>query len=69
MEMHCCESSSISEIGHDGNTLRVKYKHGGLYEFQGVTAEQFSGLKGAKSIGKHFHAMGLKPGEKVTEKR
>lgn len=60
MQMHSVESSSISEVGHEGNTLRVRYKNGGVYDFQGITSMQFSHLKEAKSIGKHLHGLGLK---------
>ena len=68
MEMQSCESSSIEAVGHDGKTLRVKYKSGGTYDFHGVTADQFKDLLAAKSIGKHLHGMGLKTGLKHNPK-
>lgn len=67
MDMHPVESSSISAIGHKDGVLRVKYKNGGLYNFYGVTAEEFHHLKGAKSIGKHLNRMKI-PGRKHVEK-
>lgn len=59
MEMHQVESSNISEVGHAGDTMHVKYKNGHTYSFNGVSAEDFKKLKSAKSVGKHLNGMGL----------
>ena len=48
------ESSQIAEIGHDGSTLAVKFKGGGVYHYPDVTAEQFEAFQKAGSHGKHF---------------
>lgn len=68
MKMLSCDSSGVSEIGHKGDVLRVRYKSGGLYEFKGVTADDYQRLRGAKSIGKHLHTMKLQGGKQVHEK-
>lgn len=67
MQMHCCDSSSVEEIGHKNGVLRVKYKSGGTYDFHGVSEAQFHELKGAKSVGKHLHGMGLSAGKRHKE--
>lgn len=58
MKMYPVESSQVQEIGHDPatNTLAVRFKSGGLYHYADVTAEQFSGLQKAKSVGAHLNA-------------
>lgn len=50
------ESSQIAEIGHDGSTLAIKFKSGGLYHYPDVTVEQFEAFQKAESLGKHFGA-------------
>lgn len=47
----------MKAIGHEGDKLRVQFKHGGLYEYQGVTAEEFAALLAAESVGKAYHAL------------
>ena len=56
--MQPVESGAIAELGHDpaSNTLRVKFKNGGVYEYHNVTAEKHQALMGSDSIGKHFAA-------------
>lgn len=58
MQMHPVKSSNIEAIGHDADskTLHVRFKSGGLYAYHGVTAEQFTALQSAPSVGKHIHA-------------
>jgi len=48
------ESSQIAEIGHDGSTLAIKFKSGGVYHYPEVTVEQFEAFQKAESAGKHF---------------
>ena len=50
------KSSQIAEIGHDGSTLAIKFKSGGVYHYPDVTAEQFEAFQKAESHGKHFGA-------------
>jgi len=51
--MQPVKSAAISQIGHNGDTLRVKFNSGQTYDYQ-ATTEQFSALVSAESIGKHF---------------
>lgn len=53
--MHKVESSNISEIGHEGTTLTVKFSNGGTYEYDGVPAEMLGKILTAESPGKFFH--------------
>lgn len=54
MEMIDVKSSQISAIGHDGNTLRVRFKNGSEYDYSGMSPEAFNEFLGAESIGSHF---------------
>ncbi len=49
------KSSQIAEIGHDGDTLAVRFKHGGTYHYHGVSADEYEKLKRAESIGSYLH--------------
>lgn len=57
MNMKPVTSSNISEVGHDPetNTLHVKFKNGGHYMYNGVSADEHDALLAADSIGSHFH--------------
>lgn len=63
--MCACKSSQISEIGHHGDTLAVKFKGGSVYHYPDVTATQFADLQKAESIGKALNA--FKVGRKFTK--
>ena len=68
--MCSCKSSQVSEIGHcpTTNTLAVRYKHGGtLYHYPGITAEQFTALQKAESVGSHLGKHIKVPGHKFTK--
>jgi len=56
MEMKPVDSSNITEIGHDPSTkkLRVRFKNGGLYEYDDVPAEAHGAFVNAESVGSHF---------------
>ncbi|MFZ5783984.1 MAG: KTSC domain-containing protein [Pseudomonadota bacterium] len=60
-------SSNIEAIGHDGQTLAVKFRNGGLFHYPGVPASEYEAMLRAESIGKHFHAniRGKFPGTKA----
>lgn len=47
-------SSSVRAAGFDAGsgTLAVQFKNGRTYHYEGITAEQYSSLVGAKSVGK-----------------
>lgn len=57
-------SSNLSAIGYDAQTkiLRVRFKSGGLYEYQNVSPELHSALMRAESKGgflaKHVKSIG-----------
>lgn len=64
------KSSFIESIGHEGDTLEVALKDGGLYKYTGVSRETYDSLIEAESIGKVFREQVLKGGfevEKVEE--
>ena len=61
-------SSNISSVGHEGDTLQVTFKHGGTYEYSGVSKDAFNKLVNAPSVGKHLNAMGIK-GVKLEPKK
>lgn len=56
MNMQPVTSSQIAAVGHDPetNTLRIEFKKGGVYEYEGVSAEEHQALIGAESIGRYF---------------
>lgn len=56
MTMQPVDSSSVSHIGHDGNTLHVTFKGSGkTYAYPCVTVNDFNALRAAKSVGKHLN--------------
>ena len=58
------KSSMIESLAHNGsNTMQAKFKGGAVYEYQGVTPDQFHALKHSASVGKHLNSM------KVTGRR
>lgn len=68
--MSACKSSQVAEIGHDPatNTLAVRFKHGStLYHYPGITAEQFTALQKAESVGAHLGKHIKTPGHKFTK--
>lgn len=48
--MAAVKSSQIESIGHQGDTLAVKFKSGGVYHYPGVTAGDYNALRNAESI-------------------
>lgn len=57
MERTPVASSNIASVGHDPetNTLEVEFKNGGVYQYEGVSADEHGALASADSIGSHFH--------------
>lgn len=51
-------SSNIHGLSYDpaGKRLTVHFKNGGIYHHHGVKPDEFADLKGAESVGKHYHA-------------
>jgi hypothetical protein len=50
------QSSSITSIAHEGDTLELVFRSGARYRYHGVSAEQCEALRAAKSVGGHFAA-------------
>jgi len=59
IHMKSVESSMISHIGYDQETrtLRIRFHKGSNdYEYPDVPVEEYEVLRGAPSIGSHFHS-------------
>lgn len=54
--MQPVQSSNIDSIGHNNESLFVKFKNGNMFHYAGVLLKDFEALIGAESIGKHFAA-------------
>lgn len=55
------KSSQVESIGHQGDTLAVKFKSGKtVYHYHGVSAAQFTALQAAESVGKALGAIKAK---------
>lgn len=48
-------SSNIARIGHDGNTLFIKFNSGKDYRYPGVPEVVYQHLATAESVGQTFH--------------
>lgn len=64
--MSAVKSGQIESIGHEGDTLAVKFKSGGTYHYHGVSADDFTKLQKAESLGSHLHAH-IRPKFKFTK--
>lgn len=51
-------SSNISAVAHDekDKVLRVWFNNGAVYDYVSVPRSTYTGLIGAESAGKYFHA-------------
>ena len=56
MEMIPVKSTHIEAIGHEGTTLTVAFRNGGVYSYHDFPSEEFDKLLAADSVGKHFGA-------------
>lgn len=66
IKLNAVKSSQIESIGHDGTTLAVKFKSGGLYHYHGVSVSDFEKLKKSESVGAHL-GKHIKPNFKFTK--
>ena len=59
IEMTSVQSSNVAQVGHDPetNVLRVVFKGGGTYEYDGVPAIVAEGLLKVSSVGKFLGAV------------
>ena len=55
MNMIPVDSSNLSSVGYENDTLYVAFNSGGLYSYSGVPASVYSGLLNASSKGSYFH--------------
>lgn len=57
MKLKPVDSTNIAAIGHNPTTqtLRVKFKSGGVYDYPNVTVAQHQNFLAAESVGGHFH--------------
>ena len=60
------ESSNISHVGHEGDTLTIRFKSGATWNYHGVSARTHDELVNADSIGSYF-ARRIKPHYKGTK--
>lgn len=58
MTLHPVVSSNLSAVGYDHDTqkMRVLFRHGGIFEFQGVSPAKHRRFMAAKSKGGYFSA-------------
>ena len=56
MQMHAVSSTNLHSVGYDpvSHTLRVQFRSGSVYEYDGIGAAVFQSLMAAESKGKHF---------------
>lgn len=62
------QSSNIDAVGHDGAAGYIRFKTGATYRYPTLGAHHIEELRGALSIGGHFHKV-IRPfhnGEKVS---
>lgn len=52
--MQPVESSVLESVGHNGLRLRVRFKSGKTFDFDGAPISHYWQLLGAKSPGKYF---------------
>jgi KTSC domain len=55
-------SSNLASIGYDeaGQVLEVEFRHGGVYQYDGVSSAVFDELMAADSLGRYL-ARNIKP--------
>jgi hypothetical protein len=62
------KSTNIASVGHDGQSLWVKFLNGTLYRYPTAGADLHAGMVAAKSAGQYFHQYikSAHKGEKVA---
>jgi hypothetical protein len=62
MERLPVSSSNLASVGYDevGQVLEVEFRHGGVYQYVGVSAAVFGEFMAAESLGR-FLAKDIKP--------
>jgi hypothetical protein len=49
------QSSDLESVGWEAETLEIKFKSGGIYQYSNVPKHIFNALLTAPSKGKYFH--------------
>lgn len=67
MQMIPVTSSNLSSVGYEGQTLYVRFHHGGLYAYDGVPERVYQELMAAPSHGKYLarYVKGVYPYRKI----
>ena len=55
METAYVTSSNIEQIGHENDTLYIRFRSGGVYSYSDCAYTFFDALKKAESAGQFFH--------------
>lgn len=55
IKMNPVKSTSISEIGYQRRTMRVKFNSGKIYEFKKVPRSEYNEFQDSRSKGKFFN--------------
>lgn len=53
-EIDASKSSNIEKISYDGEHMKVYFRSGGVYQYEGVDGELFGRFADADSFGKFF---------------
>lgn len=62
------KSSNLAAVGHQGDTLRVEFHDGSVYDYSGVPEDLFIEMLESKSAGKFLHSR-IKPEFKSTRRK
>lgn len=54
MQRQDVKSSNIESVGHEGDTIEIKFKSGDVWQYFGVKKEKFDRMMASESIGKFF---------------
>lgn len=55
IELRPVKSGAIEAIGHAGDTMRIRFRSGGTYDVDGISAADHQAFLDAPSKGRHFH--------------
>jgi hypothetical protein len=68
-ELTPVKSSNIAAVGHQGDTLFVKFKSGPTWKYMGVNTATHTEMMAAESIGSYFskHIKNNHPAERISD--
>ena len=55
MEMQDVKSSNVAQIGHEGSKMRVKFRNGSVYEYDGVDRDSYRAVRDGESVGRAYN--------------